>query len=117
MGFPKRGEIWLAKLDPTIGSEINKTRPVCIISNNINNEFSPILTVVPITDVGRKVYPFEIELKAHQAGMKKDSKIQCQQIRSIDKQRVFNKLADLSADKIRSLERALAVHLGIYFKG
>lgn len=55
----KRGNVFLASLDPTIGNEINKTRPVIVISNDINNEFSNTVTVIPITSNTIKIYPFE----------------------------------------------------------
>jgi len=116
MDFPKRGEIWIARLDPAIGSEINKTRLVCVISNDINNEYSPILTVLPVTGRGSRSYPTEVELSAAEVGIKKDSKILCQQIRSLDKKRLVNHVADLSQGKIKAVERALAIHLGIIFK-
>ncbi len=56
----KRGNIYLAALDPTLGSEINKTRPVIIISNDINNELGNTVTIIPLTSSAEKIYPFEV---------------------------------------------------------
>jgi mRNA interferase MazF len=59
---PKRGEIWLANLDPTVGGEIKKTRPVVIISNDINNVHNSVVTVLPITSNVKRVFSFEVLL-------------------------------------------------------
>ena len=117
MNFPKRGEIWWTDFDPARGAEIKKKRPACVISNNINNEFGALVTVLPISDAGKKVYPFEVAVSKSEAGLQKDSKLKCQQIRSVDKMRLLNKIGDLPKEKIRSVEKALAIHLGIIFKG
>ena len=58
----RKGEIYWADLDPTVGSEIAKKRPVLIISNNINNRFGSTVTIIPITSSTDKVYPFEVLL-------------------------------------------------------
>lgn len=55
--FPNRGEIYLVRLDSTLGSEINKTRPALIISNDINNQLAQTVTVIPITSGTEKIYP------------------------------------------------------------
>ncbi len=81
----KRGNVFLVSLDPTVGNEINKTRPVIIISNDVNNKFSNTITVIPITSNTIKIYPFEVFLKAGVANLPKDSKARTDQIRTIDK--------------------------------
>jgi mRNA interferase MazF len=70
----KRGNIFLASLDPTIGNEINKTRPVIVISNDVNNKFSNTVTVIPVTSNTIKIFPFEVFLKSGIANLPKDSK-------------------------------------------
>jgi mRNA interferase MazF len=90
--YPKRGEIYLVSLDPTLGAEISKTRPALIISNDINNQFSDTVTVIPITSYVEKVYPFEVLLPAGENGLSKNSKAKCNQIRTIDKQRLIRSL-------------------------
>ena len=113
--FPERGDIYLVCLDPTIGSEINKTRPALIISNNINNQVSETVTVIPITSSGKeKVYPFEAVLLPQDSGLHRSSKVKCNQIRTIDKKRLVKQIGKVSKKKIREIESALLIHLGMY---
>src|SRR5579862_2475143 len=84
----KRGEIYFANLDPTVGAEIKKKRPVLIISHDANNRHSPVITILPITSNITRIYSFEVDLPAKISGLKKDSKIQCHQIRTISKIRI-----------------------------
>jgi len=113
--YPKRGEIYLVCLDPTIGSEINKTRPALIISNDINNKLSDTITVIPITTSTGKVYPFEVLLSA-ECGLPKSSKAKCNQIRTIDKKRLVRLIGTVSGKLLESVEKALRIHLGMFFK-
>lgn len=114
--YPKRGQIWFVDFDPTIGAEIRKKRPACVISNNVSNELAQTVTVIPITDPGKRVYPFEVPIEESETGLRKDSKIKCQQIRTVDKARLIKQLSELPEVKIRAVEKALAIHLGIIFK-
>lgn len=114
--FPERGEIYLVCLDPTIGSEIRKTRPALIISNDINNQYSGTVTVVPITSSRGKIYPFETLLPAGESGLPKRSKAKCNQVRTVDKKRLIRSVGRVSSDKILEIENALKIHLDIYFK-
>ena len=111
--FPKRGEVYLVCLDPTIGAEINETRPAVIISNDICNQFSETITVIPITSNIEKVFPFEALLSAKETGLSKKSKAKCNQIRTIDKRRVLKQLGKISPENIKEIEKALSIHLGI----
>lgn len=113
---PKRGEIYLVCLDPTIGSEINKTRPALIISNDINNQVAQTITVIPITSNIGKVYPFETLLTSQESGLLNNSKAKCNQIRTIDKKRLLKCLGKISTDKLKEIEKSLIIHLGYYFK-
>lgn len=114
-GFLERGEIYLVCLDPTIGSEINKTRPALIISNNINNQAAQTVTVIPLTANIEKVYPFETLLLSQESGLPKDSKAKCNQIRTIDKRRLIKPIGRISTEKIKAIENSLRIHLGMYF--
>ena len=108
----KRGEIYYAVLNPTVGSEIAKTRPVLIISNNANNRTAATITVVPITSNVTKIYPFEVFLSSIVTGLSKDSKAQCQQIRTISKLRIQSKVAgSVDIKTLRNIENALKLHL------
>lgn len=114
--FPERGEIYLVCLNPTIGSEINKTRPALIISNNINNQIAQTVTVIPITSNTGKVYPFETLLLSQESGLPKNSKAKCNQIRTIDKKRLIKSLGKVSLEKLKEIEKSLLIHLEVYFK-
>ena len=108
----KRGEIYYANLDPTIGSEIKKKRPVLIISSNANNRASSTVTVIPITSNITKVYPFEVLLMKKDSGLIKDSKAQCHQIRTISKLRIAEQRAGVvNKEILRRIQMALELHL------
>lgn len=112
--FPERNEIYLVCLDPTIGSEINKTRPALIISNDINNQIAQTVTVIPITSNTEKVYPFETLLTAEESGLPKNSKAKCNQIRTVDKKRLIKSIGKVSMGKLKEVEGSLRIHLGMY---
>jgi len=113
MEFPRRGEIWLVSLEPTIGSEIGKPRPALVISNDRNNQFADTVTVIPITSKTQKFYPFETFLPHQETHLPQDSKAKSNQIRTIDKRRLIKPLAKLSSEKITEIEQAILIHLGI----
>ena len=110
----KRGEIYFAALDPTRGSEIQKTRPVIIVSNDAANRASSLVTVVPLTSNVTSVHPFEVKLAARDTGLAKDSKAMAQQVRTIDKARLGSLRKGLvPLAKLRLLEDALRLHLAL----
>lgn len=113
--FPERGEIHLVCLDPTIGFEINKTRPALIISNDINNQVAQTVTVIPITSNIKKVYPFETLLSSQESGLSKNAKAKCNQIRTVDKKRLVKSIGKVSIAKLKEVEDSLRIHLGMYF--
>lgn len=108
-----KGEIWLADLSPTVGSEISKKRPVLIVSNDINNQFADTVSIVPITSTTVKIYPFEVFLPKDEGNLTNDSKAKCNQIRTIDKQRIEKKFGKISRSKLAEVEDAILIHLGI----
>ena len=107
----KRGNIYLAALDPTIGSEINKTRPVIVVSNNINNDFGNTVTIIPLTSNTEKIYPFEVFIKQDVANLPKDSKAKADQIRTIDKTRIIKEIGVLPKEVLSEVEVAIKTHL------
>jgi len=109
----KRGSVWLVSLDPIMGREIGKTRPAVVISNDLNNEYAETLTVIPITSSTSKVYPFEVFISKGTANLTKDSKAKCNQIRTVDKRRLIKQVGSLSQDRVKEVEKALLIHLGI----
>ena len=111
--FPRRGETWLVRLDPAIGSEIKKTRPALIISNDINNQYAHLVTLLPISDKGLKIYPFEVAVSEGSSGLSKLSKIKCQQIRTVDKERLIKRLGAVDKVLLANTEEALKLHLGM----
>ena len=111
-----RWEIHLVNLDPTIGSEQGKTRPVLIISDDDINAILPVINILPITSFkdGRRIYPNEVFLSKAQSGLDKDSIVLCYQIRTVDKKRFIKKLGDVKNDTLQSeIIDALSFQLGL----
>ena len=110
----KRGEIYLAALDPTIGREISKTRPVVLVSNDTNNEFSGTITVLPITsrNLG-KVYQLELFLAKGTGNLPKSSKVKADQIRILDKNRIVKFIGELSKEEMENIDKAVLIHLDL----
>ena len=115
MGWPmRRGEIYYANLSPTVGSEINKKRPVLIVSNDANNRAASTVTVLLITSNITNVFPFEISLAMRDSGLPKDSKAQAQQIRTISRERIEGRVVGrLGPEKMALVEAAIRLHLGL----
>lgn len=111
MDSPKRGQIWIVSLNPVKGHEIGETRPALIISNNKNNAFSETVTVLPITSNISKVYPFEVFLSTKDTSLKSDSKIKCNQIRTIDKKRLLDPVCTISQEILEEVKAAILIHL------
>ncbi len=110
----RRGEIYYADLSPTIGTEINKRRPVLIVSNEANNRAATTVTVLPITSNVSRIYPFEIPLSPKDSGLPKLSKAQAQQIRTTSKERIRGEvLGHLGATVMRKAADAMRLHLDI----
>ena len=109
----RKGQIFLAALDPAVGSEIQKTRPVIIVSNNINNKYNSVVTIVPITSNVTKIFPFEVFIKKGIAGLPKDSKGKADQIRTLDITRLIKELGTLPVDIVAQLDAAIKIHLAL----
>lgn len=110
----KRGEIYYANLNPTIGSEIAKRRPVLVVSNNANNRAASTVTILPITSNVSRVYPFEVFIQPEDSGLPKPSKVQAQQIRTIAVQRLENSRAGyLNESLMVRVNAALKLHLAL----
>ena len=111
----KRGDIHYANLDPVVGRETGKTRPVLVIQNDIGNMYSPTTIVAIITEYSEKKasYPICVAIKKDN-GVKKDSVVNLSQIRTIDKKRLITpKLATLSNDFMRKVDDALKNSLAL----
>lgn len=108
----KRGEIYFANLSPTIGSEMDKRRPVLIVSNDANNRAANTVTILPVTSNTSRVYPFEVLLEPSVSGLAKPSKVQAQQIRTISKQRFDEvRLGRLGEEIMQQVDAAIRLHL------
>jgi len=106
---PKRGDIYWIELDPTLGTEIKKTRPCAVLSINPYNKKMPRVIVLPITSQVQTVYPFQVLISING----REGKVMTDQIRAVDKSRLKGKLGDLSLDAIRAIENSLKLCLGI----
>jgi len=110
----RRGDVWLAGLDPVIGSEQGKTRPVVIVQNDVANEYSPVVIVAAVTTaVGPREYPTEVRVRAPEGGLEKDSAILLNQIRTIDKRRMIERWGTLAPETMQRLDEALKISLGL----
>jgi len=112
--YPHRGEIYWVRLDPTLGTEIAKTRPAVIISNDIGNQYSERVIVAPITtgDLS-KVHPFEVMIPAGEGGLPQTSKILLDQIRTLDKKRLGKYLGAITPERILEINRAIRISLAV----
>jgi len=112
--FPKRGEIYLVNFDPTVGSEIQKTRPALILQNDIANEYSPITIVAALSSqFDAKLYPTEVLINPPVGGLSYSSVVMLNQIRSIDKTRLVKRLGIISEELMNSVNIAIQISLGL----
>src|SRR6266446_10754665 len=111
---PRRGEVWLVSFDPTIGSEIKKTRPALVLQNDIANRHSPITIVAAITSkYDATLYPTEVLVKPPEGGLTTNAVVLLNQIRSIDKGRLIKRLGLLKPATMQKTDRALQISLGL----
>ena len=111
---PNRGDVYLVSFDPTLGSEIKKTRPALIIQTDIANRHSAITIVAAITSqFDDKLYPTEVKIAAGEAGLRTNSVVLLNQIRSIDKQRLGRRLGTVRPQTMAAVNRALAISVGL----
>ncbi len=110
----RRGDIHYANLNPVVGSEIAKRRPTLVVSNDENNELAQTVTVVPLTSQsGRRVYPFEVRVPQGVGGLSKDSRVKCDQIRTVDKRRLSGFIGSLEGPYMYEVGEALKRHLNL----
>lgn len=111
----KRGEVYFADLSPVVGSEQGGQRPVLIIQNDVGNKYSPTVIVAAITaKISKAKLPTHIEICKETVGLVKDSVILLEQIRTIDKRRLIQKLGELDDVTMNRVDRALMISLGIF---
>jgi len=105
-----RGDIFLVNFDPTVGAEAKKIRPAVVVSNDINNVHSPIVSIAPITSNLAKVYSFEVEIQSRVGGLKSRSKVMVNQTRAVDKMRLVKRLGHLPEQLMADINEALKLH-------
>jgi len=110
----KRGDIFYADLSPVIGSEQGGTRPVLVVQNDVGNKFSPTVIIAAITSqINKAKMPTHIEISADGSGLLKDSVILLEQVRTIDKKRLREKIGRLDDELIARVDEALGISFGI----
>jgi mRNA interferase MazF len=83
------------------------------MSNDINNKVAQTVTIIPITSSTEKIYPFETFLSSLESGLLENSKVKCNQIRTVDKKRLVKLLGKVSKEKLKEVEDSLRIHLGM----
>lgn len=112
----KRGDIFYADLSPVIGSEQGGVRPVLVIQNDVGNKYSPTVIICAITSkIEKAKIPTHIELSAIEYDLQKDSVALLEQIRTIDKKRLQEKIGSVNGYKMKQIDSALLISLGFAF--
>lgn len=110
----KRGELYFADLSPVVGSEQGGIRPVLIVQNDIGNKYSPTVIAAAITSkLDKAKMPTHIELSHIEYGLERDSVVLLEQIRTIDKSRLKEKIGEISAIKMNQVNKAMMISLGV----
>jgi mRNA interferase MazF len=110
----KRGDIFYADLSPVVGSEQGGMRPVLIIQNDVGNRYSPTVIAAAITSrLGKNRLPTHIDVSADRVGLTKDSVILLEQMRTIDKKRLGEKMGHLDPETMTAVDNAISVSLGL----
>ncbi|TDT63702.1 type II toxin-antitoxin system PemK/MazF family toxin [Fonticella tunisiensis] len=110
----KRGDIYYADLSPVIGSEQGGIRPVLIIQNDIGNKYSPTVIVAAITSqINKAKLPTHVEISSEEYGLNRDSVVLLEQIRTIDKRRLRDKIGHISDNLMTQVDESLMISLGL----
>lgn len=110
----KRGDIFYADLSPVIGSEQGGVRPVLVIQNDIGNKYSPTIIIVAITSqINKAKLPTHVEITAPEYGLPKDSVVLLEQIRTIDKKRLREKIGKFDEEMMKEVDEALKISIGL----
>ena len=110
----KRGELYYADLSPVVGSEQGGIRPVLVVQNDVGNKYSPTIIAAAVTSkINKAKLPTHIELAARQYGLPKDSVVLLEQIRTLDKSRLREKMGRLDGETMTQVDNALAVSFGL----
>ena len=114
VAFPKRGEIYFVSFDPPVGAEMQKTRPALVLQNNIANRHSPITIVAAITSqLEEPLYPTEVFVLAGEGGLRTNSVVLLNQVRTVDRLRLIQRLGTLKPETMKRVNQALRISLGL----
>ncbi len=110
----KRGDIFFADLSPVVGSEQGGVRPVLVVQNDVGNKYSPTVIAAAITSqINKAKLPTHIEISAEEYGLTKDSVILLEQIRTIDKRRLKDKIGRLDDNLMNVVNHAISISFGL----
>lgn len=114
IGHPERGEVYLVAFDPAVGAEMQKTRPAVVLQNDVANRASPVTIVAAVTsNVARATYATSVAVGARDGGLSVDSVVLLNQVRTVDKTRLKQRLGALSEEAMRRIDLALKISLGL----
>jgi len=112
--FVKRGDIYYADLSPVVGSEQGGIRPVLVIQNDMGNKYSPTVIIAAITSqINKAKLPTHVEISSEEYGLNKDSVILLEQVRTIDKRRLKDKIGHISTSLMESVDNAISISVGL----
>lgn len=110
----KKGDLYFADLSPVVGSEQGGIRPVLVVQNDVGNKYSPTIIVAAVTSQMNKAkLPTHVEINASNNGLSKNSVILMEQLRTIDKKRLKERIGTLSEELLPTVNNALSISLGI----
>ena len=113
----KRGELYYADLSPVVGSEQGGIRPVLVVQNDVGNRYSPTVIAAAVTSrINKAKLPTHIELSAIEYGLSKDSVVLLEQIRTLDKRRLKERIGELPENTMNMVNDALLISLGFIKK-
>ena len=109
----KRGELYYADLSPVVGSEQGGVRPVLVVQNDVGNKYSPTVIAAAVTSkINKAKLPTHIELPSNMYGLQKDSVILLEQIRTLDKRRLKERIGELNETTMSRVDNAILISLG-----
>ena len=109
----KRGELYYADLSPVVGSEQGGVRPVLVVQNDVGNKYSPTVIAAAVTSkITKAKLPTHIELPCNSYGLQKDSVILLEQIRTLDKRRLKERIGELNENTMTRVDKAILISLG-----
>ncbi len=107
----RRGDVYWVNLDPVVGSKVGKFRPAVVVQNEAANRSSATVTVIPLTSSTGRVYPFQVLIPAGEGGLPQASKALCEQVRTLSRKRLSERIGTLPDDRLFEIREALDRHL------